>query len=65
MNEAERRVRHKLNRSRRKAGGRIVAVCPCCGKKHEVYSFWTGRGVPRFYCHECKVKHGFYDTVST
>ena len=27
--------------------------CPRCGKKHKRKIFFTGRGVPKFYCKEC------------
>jgi hypothetical protein len=30
------------------------SVCPRCGKQHQVYMNWTGRGKPRIYCELCK-----------
>ncbi len=32
----------------------IDCKCPKCGKTHRVTMFWTGRGVPRKYCPQCK-----------
>lgn len=30
------------------------SVCPRCGKQHQVYMNWTGRGKPRIYCELCR-----------
>jgi hypothetical protein len=30
------------------------SVCPRCGKQHQVYINWTGRGKPRIYCELCR-----------
>jgi hypothetical protein len=27
--------------------------CPMCGRLHQKYLFWTGNGMPRFYCKRC------------
>jgi hypothetical protein len=32
----------------------VDCKCPKCGKIHRVTMFWTGRGVPRKYCPQCK-----------
>jgi rubredoxin len=32
----------------------VTCKCPMCGKTHRVTMFWTGRGVPRKYCPQCK-----------
>ena len=32
---------------------KITAYCPSCEKYHDVYSDWTGRGVPRIICKGC------------
>jgi hypothetical protein len=32
----------------------VDCKCPMCGKTHRVNLFWTGRGVPRKYCPQCK-----------
>lgn len=29
-------------------------ICPLCGKVHQVFMFWTGRGKPRKYCSRCE-----------
>jgi len=29
-------------------------LCPLCECKHSVLLFWTGRGVPRIYCRNCR-----------
>jgi hypothetical protein len=34
------------------------SVCPRCGKQHQVYLNWTGRGKPRIYCELCKTVVG-------
>jgi len=36
----------------------VVCVCPKCGKRHRVNSFWTGKGIPRKFCPACK--NSFY-----
>lgn len=44
----------------------VDCKCPKCGKIHRLTMFWTGRGVPRKYCPQCKGKAeiGFGTTVS-
>jgi rubredoxin len=32
----------------------VECICPKCGAKHAVNFPWTGRGVPRKYCPQCK-----------
>lgn len=32
----------------------VDCKCPKCGRAHRVTMFWTGRGVPRKYCPQCK-----------
>lgn len=32
----------------------VDCKCPKCGKTHRVTMFWTGRGVPRKFCPQCK-----------
>jgi hypothetical protein len=29
-------------------------ICPKCGKSHKLKLYWTGRGIPKKYCQECK-----------
>jgi phage FluMu protein Com len=48
-----------VNRSARKeyleAGkASTVAKCPKCDVLHETYIKWTGRGMPRIYCTNCR-----------
>lgn len=31
-----------------------ACICPKCGARHHLYIHWTGRGVPRKYCHACR-----------
>ncbi|MFO7685053.1 MAG: hypothetical protein R6V60_03080 [Desulfobacterales bacterium] len=32
----------------------VDCICPKCGAKHAMNFPWTGRGVPRKYCPQCK-----------
>lgn len=34
--------------------GSTQCLCPKCGKEHRLKIFWTGRGIPRIYCHRCR-----------
>lgn len=29
-------------------------ICPKCRGIHRVKIFWTGNGIPRIYCHNCR-----------
>ncbi len=46
----------------------VKCRCPRCDKIHYLSFFWTGRGMPRKYCHRCRdvVVHinsqGVYET---
>jgi hypothetical protein len=31
-----------------------VARCPKCDRYHKTWINWTGHGIPRIYCHDCK-----------
>ena len=31
-----------------------ICKCPKCERSHWAKLFWTGRGTPRVYCHECR-----------
>jgi hypothetical protein len=31
-----------------------VCKCPKCDRHHLAWINWTGRGIPRIYCYECK-----------
>ena len=33
---------------------KLLCICHRCEKKHEIWIFWTGNGVPRKYCGPCK-----------
>lgn len=41
------------------------SVCPRCGKQHQVYLNWTGRGTPRIYCELCKPAVGSINTSAS
>ena len=46
-------------------GKRFVGcVCPKCDGRHSVYMRWTGRGVPRKYCANCKPLISTYDDMA-
>ncbi len=32
----------------------VDCICPKCGARHAMNFPWTGRGVPRKYCPQCK-----------
>jgi hypothetical protein len=32
----------------------VECICPKCEAKHAMNFPWTGRGVPRKYCQQCK-----------
>ena len=32
----------------------VECICPKCSVRHQYYMMWTGRGVPRKYCGNCK-----------
>ena len=32
----------------------VECICPKCGARHAMNFPWTGRGVPRKYCPQCK-----------
>jgi hypothetical protein len=47
-----------------KTGKKFVRCkCPKCGIHHHVYMLWTGRGVPRKYCGNCKPLVSGYDAA--
>ncbi|UCF94632.1 MAG: hypothetical protein JSW39_10890 [Desulfobacterales bacterium] len=33
---------------------KVECLCPKCGRKHILKFPWTGRGIPRKYCPQCK-----------
>lgn len=39
----------------------IRCICPRCRKTFNAYLMWTGRGIPRKYCTDCKVAINNYD----
>jgi hypothetical protein len=48
-----------------KIGKRFVhCICPKCAEHHNVYMLWTGRGVPRKYCGNCKPLIAGYDEAA-
>jgi len=54
----------KENRSFRTGKRFVGCICPKCAIVHQVYMLWTGRGVPRKYCGNCKpLVSGYGDAV--
>jgi Zn ribbon nucleic-acid-binding protein len=39
----------------------VRCICPRCRKTFNVHMMWSGRGMPRKYCADCKVIVGNYD----
>lgn len=42
----------------------VRCLCPKCNIQHDIYMFWTGRGMPRKYCSNCKPLVGGYDETA-
>ena len=42
----------------------VRCICPKCADHHNVYMLWTGRGIPRKYCCNCKPLVAGYDDVA-
>jgi Zn ribbon nucleic-acid-binding protein len=42
----------------------VRCICPKCRKTTDVYMMWSGRGVPRKYCADCKVVISTYDELA-
>lgn len=42
----------------------VRCQCPKCAMKHDVYMLWTGRGVPRIYCVNCRPLVSGYDNAA-
>lgn len=42
----------------------VRCVCPKCDSRHSVYMLWTGRGVPRKYCTNCRPLISSYDDAA-
>ena len=48
-----------------KTGKQFVrCICPKCDSHHNVYMMWTGRGIPRKYCGNCKPLVSGYDDAA-
>lgn len=48
-----------------KTGKQFVrCICPKCDGFHNVYMLWTGRGIPRKYCLNCKPLVAGYDEAA-
>ncbi len=55
----------KENEKRYKKGKSFVrCLCPKCNIHHNVYMLWTGRGIPRKYCVNCKPLVSGYDDAA-
>ncbi|MFO7714540.1 MAG: hypothetical protein R6V78_08880 [Desulfosarcina sp.] len=56
---------NKNNQERYQIDKRFVrSICPKCTAHHNVYMMWTGRGVPRKYCCNCKPLVAGYDDAA-
>ncbi|WP_419660793.1 hypothetical protein [Desulfosarcina variabilis] len=42
----------------------VRCLCPKCNVLHNVYMLWTGRGMPRKYCVNCKPLVSGYDEAA-
>lgn len=42
----------------------VLCICPKCTAHHNVYMLWTGRGIPRKYCANCKPLVAGYDEAA-
>jgi Zn ribbon nucleic-acid-binding protein len=42
----------------------VRCLCPKCSIRHNVYMLWTGRGMPRKYCVNCKPLVSGYDDAA-
>jgi hypothetical protein len=49
------------DRAFRNGKGFVQCICPKCSEHHNVYMLWTGRGVPRKYCANCRPLVSAYD----
>jgi hypothetical protein len=36
------------------SGSPTECICPMCRKRYVRYTYWTGNGTPRIYCHSCE-----------
>ncbi len=54
----------KENRSFTNGKQFVQCICPKCTDVHSVYMLWTGRGVPRKYCSNCKPLISGYDDAT-
>jgi Zn finger protein HypA/HybF involved in hydrogenase expression len=34
--------------------GKVDCLCPKCNKVHKMNFMWTGKGMPRKFCPECR-----------
>lgn len=48
----------------RNGKGFVRCTCPKCSIHHSVYMLWTGRGMPRKYCPNCKPLIAGYDDAA-
>jgi Zn ribbon nucleic-acid-binding protein len=62
--EAWRRNEDELERRVRNGKRFVSCICPKCTAHHYVYMMWTGRGVPRKYCCNCKPMVSGYDEAA-
>ena len=41
----------------------IRSICPKCNRYHTVYMTWTGHGLPRKFCSQCKATVAKYNDM--
>jgi hypothetical protein len=42
----------------------VSSICPKCNAHHSVYMLWTGRGLPRKFCKDCKALISGYNEMA-
>lgn len=41
----------------------VRSICPKCNVHHDVFMLWTGRGMPRKFCAQCRTAVAAYDDM--
>lgn len=54
MNLKSKSKKKQRNTDCKSSSKSTICICPRCRIKHYKDVFWTGRGIPRIYCEECK-----------
>jgi Zn ribbon nucleic-acid-binding protein len=42
----------------------VRSICPKCGIHHHIQMMWTGRGLPRKFCVQCRSAVAGYDEMT-